>query len=100
MKYAELKKVGKLVAENDVYDGFIYLYTDKIWKLGNRYFAHNEHPNSNRYTGKTGTMELRLYKAGDLVEYMVRFGFKLENLTKQGKEILSESDLEYLEWYS
>ena len=31
MKYIELKKNGTLVAEQDIYDGFIYLYTDEIW---------------------------------------------------------------------
>lgn len=57
MKYEELKKQGTKVLEDDVYDGGIYLNTTEYWACKGILYIHENHPNINRYTGKTHTYQ-------------------------------------------
>jgi DNA-binding XRE family transcriptional regulator len=55
MTYPVLKAKGHKFYEIDHYDGGIYLYTDEYWVCNGQFFIHSEHPNANRYTGRTCT---------------------------------------------
>lgn len=55
MTYEALKEKAQLIDEVDVCDNGIYLYTIEYWICIDGLFAHEVHPNKNRYTGKTTT---------------------------------------------
>jgi DNA-binding Xre family transcriptional regulator len=55
MTYPVLKANGHKFWEQDHYDGGIYLYTDEYWACDGMFYIHSEHPNANRYTGRTTT---------------------------------------------
>jgi DNA-binding XRE family transcriptional regulator len=57
MTYQRLKELGTLIATKDYYDGGIYLWTHETWFCQGRVYIHDEHPNLNRYTGKTETRQ-------------------------------------------
>lgn len=57
MTYDDLKKLGTKIHEVDRYDGGIYLNTTEFWVYNHTLYRHDEHPNLNRYTGRTYTEE-------------------------------------------
>mgnify|MGYP001287871382 CR=1 FL=1 len=84
MTYESLKKFGTKVDEKDYYNNGIYSFTREFWVCQSGLYVHEQHPNTNHYSGQTTT-----YQAVDLEDLE-----KINAMYVQAHIGLSEKGLE------
>ena len=58
MTYESLKKFGTKVDEKDYYNNGIYSFTREFWVCQSGLYVHEQHPNTNHYSGQTTTYQV------------------------------------------